>query len=29
LMLDEPANGVDPAGIRFLRALIRRLSDDV
>jgi ABC-2 type transport system ATP-binding protein len=28
LMLDEPANGVDPAGIRYLRALIRRLADD-
>jgi ABC-2 type transport system ATP-binding protein len=28
LMLDEPANGVDPAGIRFLRALLRRLSDE-
>jgi ABC-2 type transport system ATP-binding protein len=28
LMLDEPANGVDPAGIRFLRALIHRLADE-
>ncbi len=28
LMLDEPANGVDPAGIRYLRALVRRLSHD-
>jgi ABC-2 type transport system ATP-binding protein len=28
LMLDEPANGVDPAGIRYLRDLIRRLADD-
>jgi ABC-2 type transport system ATP-binding protein len=28
LMLDEPANGVDPAGIRFLRALIRRLAEE-
>jgi ABC-2 type transport system ATP-binding protein len=28
LMLDEPANGVDPAGLRFLRELIRRLADD-
>jgi ABC-2 type transport system ATP-binding protein len=28
LMLDEPANGVDPAGIRYLRALIHRLADD-
>jgi ABC-2 type transport system ATP-binding protein len=27
-MLDEPANGVDPAGIRDLRALIRRLAGD-
>jgi ABC-2 type transport system ATP-binding protein len=27
-MLDEPANGVDPAGLRFLRELIRRLADD-
>jgi len=27
LMLDEPANGVDPAGLRFLRTLIRRLAD--
>lgn len=27
LMLDEPANGVDPAGIRYLRSLIRRLAD--
>ncbi len=26
LLLDEPANGVDPAGIRFLRDLIRRLG---
>ena len=26
LMLDEPANGVDPAGIRDLRALLRRLA---
>src|SRR3954454_13357524 len=26
LLLDEPANGVDPAGIRFLRALLRRLA---
>jgi ABC-2 type transport system ATP-binding protein len=25
LLLDEPANGVDPAGIRFLRALLRQL----
>ncbi|HEX4678745.1 MAG TPA: ABC transporter ATP-binding protein [Gaiellaceae bacterium] len=28
LLLDEPANGVDPAGIRFLRELLRRLADD-
>src|SRR3954453_1195380 len=28
LLLDEPANGVDPAGIRFLRALLRRLTDE-
>jgi ABC-2 type transport system ATP-binding protein len=28
LLLDEPANGVDPAGIRFLRALLRRLGDE-
>jgi ABC-2 type transport system ATP-binding protein len=28
LLLDEPANGVDPAGIRFLRALVRRLADE-
>jgi ABC-2 type transport system ATP-binding protein len=28
LLLDEPANGVDPGGIRFLRALLRRLSDE-
>jgi len=27
LLLDEPANGVDPAGIRFLRDLIRRLGE--
>lgn len=27
LMLDEPANGVDPAGIRFLRDLLRELAD--
>jgi ABC-2 type transport system ATP-binding protein len=26
LMLDEPANGVDPAGIRYLRGLLRRLA---
>ncbi|MCW3065262.1 MAG: transporter related protein [Solirubrobacterales bacterium] len=28
LMLDEPANGLDPAGIRYLRRLLRRLSAD-
>jgi ABC-2 type transport system ATP-binding protein len=28
LVLDEPANGVDPAGIRFLRGLLRRLADE-
>jgi ABC-2 type transport system ATP-binding protein len=28
LLLDEPANGVDPAGIRFLRGLLRRLADE-
>jgi ABC-2 type transport system ATP-binding protein len=27
MLLDEPANGLDPAGIRFLRGLLRRLSD--
>jgi ABC-2 type transport system ATP-binding protein len=27
LMLDEPANGLDPAGIRFLRHLLRNLAD--
>src|SRR5438874_1720609 len=28
LLLDEPANGVDPAGIRFLRDLVRRFADE-
>jgi ABC-2 type transport system ATP-binding protein len=28
LILDEPANGVDPAGLRDLRDLIRRLAAD-
>jgi len=28
LILDEPANGLDPAGIRELRALIRGLADE-
>lgn len=27
LVLDEPANGLDPAGIRDMRALIARLAD--
>jgi ABC-2 type transport system ATP-binding protein len=28
LLLDEPANGMDPAGIREFRALLRSLADD-
>jgi ABC-2 type transport system ATP-binding protein len=28
MMLDEPANGVDPAGMRFLRQLLRRLAEE-
>jgi ABC-2 type transport system ATP-binding protein len=28
LILDEPANGLDPAGIREMRALLRSLADD-
>ncbi|MCW2794241.1 MAG: transporter related protein [Nocardioides sp.] len=28
LVLDEPTNGLDPLGIRWLRGLIRRLVDD-
>ena len=28
LILDEPANGMDPAGIRDLRAAVRRLARD-
>ena len=27
-MLDEPANGLDPAGMREVRQLLRRLADD-
>jgi ABC-2 type transport system ATP-binding protein len=28
LILDEPTNGLDPGGMRDVRALIRRLNDD-
>jgi ABC-2 type transport system ATP-binding protein len=28
LILDEPANGLDPAGIREIRLLVRRLADE-
>jgi ABC-2 type transport system ATP-binding protein len=28
LVLDEPANGLDPAGMRDMRALIKRLADE-
>jgi ABC-2 type transport system ATP-binding protein len=28
LILDEPSNGLDPAGIREIRTLLRQLADD-
>jgi ABC-2 type transport system ATP-binding protein len=28
LILDEPANGLDPAGIHWMRGLLRRFADD-
>jgi ABC-2 type transport system ATP-binding protein len=28
LILDEPANGLDPAGIRWMRALLRAFADE-
>jgi ABC-2 type transport system ATP-binding protein len=28
LVLDEPANGLDPSGIKELRMLLRRLADE-
>jgi ABC-2 type transport system ATP-binding protein len=28
MLLDEPANGVDPAGVHYLRRLLRRLGSE-